>query len=124
MESQDPVTHGPAEDVVTKLGADFFGSLQQRAPACRRQEVPQADREAGLARHASGKIHDAQGVGAASSAGKGTTGGACKIRQHAQNYRRAHTAAGSSGWSSRRPSASPCGASLHGGLVPNSVTEH
>ena len=68
MESQDPVTHGPAEDVMTKLGADFFGSLQQRAPACRRQEVPQADREAGLARHASGKnavkIHDAQGVGA------------------------------------------------------------
>ena len=48
MESQEPVTNGPAEDVVTKLGAGFFGNLQQRAPSCRRQEVPQADGEADL----------------------------------------------------------------------------
>ena len=67
------MTNGQAEDVVLKLGADFCGYLQQRTPFCRRQEVPQAYGEAGLARHAGSKnavkIHDAEGVGAASSAG-------------------------------------------------------
>ena len=56
-------TNGPAEDVASKLGAGFVGDLQQRAPSCRRQEVPQVDGEAGLARYASKRSQNPRCLG-------------------------------------------------------------